>query len=289
LCSTKRPPTCRSNPNLTFTVRLPFPPSTRSPTDPIYIQLPPRLSPRKPPGTSSSSPTSTSPFRRSSPSPPHCPPLNSPILTLPFFPRCQRRPLLRHRRILRSRCQDAHRDEQYFPNERLRPLRPTSLPSARWIQFPPRTPSSSVPSSSVLIALYSQEHYVSISDVARTHVDAALNPTISNGHRYLLIADRASWQQVGRAAVTAQPELKSHLPPLPESPSEEEKTFSRFSYEADRVEKDFGWKCTLASPPSLRSASSTDSFSLRTDQPLEEYVGEFARDLVKFAKAGGQL
>jgi hypothetical protein len=112
--------------------------------------------------------------------------------------------------------------------------------------------------------LYSQEHYVSISDVARTHVDAALNPTISNGHRYLLIADRASWQQVGRAAVTAQPELKSHLPPLPESPSEEEKTFSRFSYEADRVEKNFGWKCTLASPPSLPS-SSTDPFSLRTD------------------------
>jgi hypothetical protein len=99
-----------------------------------------------------------------------------------------------------------------------------------------------------------QEHYVSVDDVARIHVDAALNPTISNGHRYLLLADRSSWEKVARSAIEAVPELKGHFPPLPSTLAKEEEPRSKFRYAADRAEKDFGWKCAFSRLSSVRKS-----------------------------------
>jgi hypothetical protein len=96
----------------------------------------------------------------------------------------------------------------------------------------------------LLTLLHTQEHYISVNDVARAHVDAALHPSVSNGKRYLLVADRSTWEPIAREMLKAESALKGHLPPLPEKEGEEEKARSVFRYDAEGVKRDFGWKCT---------------------------------------------
>jgi nucleoside-diphosphate-sugar epimerase len=95
-----------------------------------------------------------------------------------------------------------------------------------------------------------QELFVSIDDIARAHVDAALNPSISAGHRYILIGDRKTWAQVVRSMVASEPDLKKHLPLLSDKPTEEEEPRMKFPFEAGRIKRDFGWDCASPSPSS---------------------------------------
>lgn len=88
----------------------------------------------------------------------------------------------------------------------------------------------------------SQKLFVSPNDVARAHVAAALDPATSGGRRYLLSANYASWEQLAAAIIKAEPELKKHLPPLPEK-LEEVKVDERRNG-GDRVEKAFKFECT---------------------------------------------
>ncbi|BGP19230.1 hypothetical protein JCM10213_007035 [Rhodosporidiobolus nylandii] len=111
------------------------------------------------------------------------------------------------------------------------------------------------------------EMFVSIDDVARAHVDAALNPSKSNGHRYILVTIRSSWEQVVRCMIKHQPALEPHFPPLPDKESVEEKPQSKYTWEADRVTKDFGWQY----------------------QPLETFVKPYAQQVYNLAKADGVL
>lgn len=118
-----------------------------------------------------------------------------------------------------------------------------TFPPYDGVGFNPVRPFLSDTFSPSYISTRTQEHFVSINDVARAHVDAALNPSISNGHRYILCADRKTWAQVARFMVEHQPVLAKHLPPLPAQPDENEEPRTKFPVEADKIEKDFGWKC----------------------------------------------
>ncbi|GAA5853646.1 hypothetical protein JCM8547_007395 [Rhodosporidiobolus lusitaniae] len=88
------------------------------------------------------------------------------------------------------------------------------------------------------------ELYVSITDVALAHYHAALNPSVSSGHRYLLATKRTTLEHVGGGKLRGE-----------------------YRFEAERVEKDFGFKY----------------------EPLETFVAAYAKQLVQLAKAGDQL
>ncbi|GAA5945891.1 hypothetical protein JCM10213_008225 [Rhodosporidiobolus nylandii] len=87
------------------------------------------------------------------------------------------------------------------------------------------------------------EMFVSIDDVARAHVD------------------------VVRCMIKHQPALKPHFPPLPDKESVEEKPQSKYTWEADRVTKDFEWQY----------------------QPLETFVKPYAQQVYDLARADGVL
>ncbi|GAA5853623.1 hypothetical protein JCM8547_007388 [Rhodosporidiobolus lusitaniae] len=107
------------------------------------------------------------------------------------------------------------------------------------------------------------ELYVSITSVTLAHYHAALNPSVSSGHRYLLAAKRTTLEDVVRVMVECEPELKDHLP----SVDGKGKLRGEYRFEAERVEKDFGFEY----------------------EPFETFVAVYARQLVQLAKAGGQL
>ncbi|GAA6010949.1 hypothetical protein JCM10207_004009 [Rhodosporidiobolus poonsookiae] len=108
------------------------------------------------------------------------------------------------------------------------------------------------------------ETMISIGDVAKAHVAAALNPSISNGHRYPLIGCRCDWPHIVKIMVERQPELAKHLPPVPETLEE---PLSSYDFVADQVEKAFGFKY----------------------EPLESFISALADQLVELAKADGVL
>ncbi|GAA5821696.1 hypothetical protein JCM11251_000978 [Rhodosporidiobolus azoricus] len=90
--------------------------------------------------------------------------------------------------------------------------------------------------------MFCPELFVSVDDVAYVHVEAALNASVSNGHRYLCsIQERYSWPQFSRALITYRPVLKSRLPQLPEQPTEAEKPNAQYRVESDLAEKHFGF------------------------------------------------
>ncbi|GAA5864441.1 hypothetical protein JCM8547_005821 [Rhodosporidiobolus lusitaniae] len=109
------------------------------------------------------------------------------------------------------------------------------------------------------------ELYVSITDAALAHYHAALNPSVSSGHRYLLATKRTTLEHVVRVMVECEPELKGHLPPV--EGGGEGKLRGEYRFEAERVEKDFGFEY----------------------EPFETFVAAYAKQLVQLAKAGGQL
>ncbi|GAA5895754.1 hypothetical protein JCM6882_001371 [Rhodosporidiobolus microsporus] len=87
------------------------------------------------------------------------------------------------------------------------------------------------------------ELFVSVRDVAHVHVEAALHPSVSNGHRYLTsIDDRYSWQQFIRTMVNFYPDLKPRLPPLPDVPTDEEKPKATYKMESSLAEEHFGFR-----------------------------------------------
>ncbi|BGP19247.1 hypothetical protein JCM10213_007018 [Rhodosporidiobolus nylandii] len=106
--------------------------------------------------------------------------------------------------------------------------------------------------------------FVSVDDVARAHVAAALNPSRSNGHRYFLVTARTGWEQLVRKIIEIKPELKGHFPPLPEQ--DPERT-TRYTYEADGITKDLGVAYSS----------------------LDELVKPFADQVYELAKADGTL
>ncbi|GAA5853737.1 hypothetical protein JCM8547_007428 [Rhodosporidiobolus lusitaniae] len=107
------------------------------------------------------------------------------------------------------------------------------------------------------------EFFVSITDVALAHYHAALNPSVSSGHRYLLAATRTTLEHVVRVMIECEPELKGHLPAV----EGQGKWVGEYRFEAERVEKDFEFKY----------------------EPFETFVAAYAKQLVQLAKAGGQL
>ncbi|GAA6033193.1 hypothetical protein JCM8097_002989 [Rhodosporidiobolus ruineniae] len=114
--------------------------------------------------------------------------------------------------------------------------------------------------------------FVGIADTAHAHVAAALNPHISNGHRYFLAADVSSWEELVRSMLKAEPALEEHLLALPrggEKTANEKKREEKgmFSFEGDRAEKDFGFKY----------------------EPFDEYVAAFAKQVAELARAGASV
>ncbi|BGP19228.1 hypothetical protein JCM10213_007037 [Rhodosporidiobolus nylandii] len=106
--------------------------------------------------------------------------------------------------------------------------------------------------------------WVSVDDVARAHVSAALNPSVANGQRYLLISATTNFEEITRIMLTHQPELKAHLPPVPEKETMEK---SKIQYEAGEAEKDLGFEY----------------------ESLNTFVGAFAKQVYDLAKADGVL
>ncbi|BGP19254.1 hypothetical protein JCM10213_008227 [Rhodosporidiobolus nylandii] len=106
--------------------------------------------------------------------------------------------------------------------------------------------------------------WVSVDDVARAHVSAALNPSVANGQRYILISAPTNFEEIARIMLKHQPELKAHLPPVPEK---ETMGKNRIRYEAGRAEKDLGFKY----------------------ESLDTFVGAFAKQVYDLAKADGVL
>ncbi|GAA5910223.1 hypothetical protein JCM6882_001778 [Rhodosporidiobolus microsporus] len=110
------------------------------------------------------------------------------------------------------------------------------------------------------------ELFVSVNDVAHVHVEAALNPFVSNGHRYLTsIDDRYSWQQFIRTNLKFQPALKGRLPPLPDVPTDEEKPKAQYRIEAGLAEEHFNFKY----------------------EPFETFVKAYADQVYELGKAEG--
>ncbi|GAA5996796.1 hypothetical protein JCM11641_003377, partial [Rhodosporidiobolus odoratus] len=116
-------------------------------------------------------------------------------------------------------------------------------------------------------AAFEPDTFVWVEDVARSHVAAALNPSISAGHRYLLINARSSWKQLIRYSIKAQPELKAHLPSIPDQPTEDEVPTNMYSYDSSRAEKDFGFKY----------------------ESMENIAASFAQYVAEVAKSEGAL
>ncbi|GAA6022006.1 hypothetical protein JCM10207_002404 [Rhodosporidiobolus poonsookiae] len=108
-------------------------------------------------------------------------------------------------------------------------------------------------------AHYRMEAYISLADVARVHLFAALKPTISNGKRYLLIERRSDWEHLVQAMVKARPELVKYFPPVPDTLAEPRSTFD---FVADEAEKDFGFKY----------------------EPFDTYAAAFAEQVAELAK-----
>ncbi|BGP19204.1 hypothetical protein JCM10213_002100 [Rhodosporidiobolus nylandii] len=106
--------------------------------------------------------------------------------------------------------------------------------------------------------------FVSVDDVARAHVAAALNPSRSNGHRYFLVTARTGWEQLVRKIIEVKPELKGHFPAPPKQ--DPERT-TRYTYEADGITKDLGVVYSS----------------------LDELVKPFADQVYELAKADGAL
>ncbi|GAA6010840.1 hypothetical protein JCM10207_003953 [Rhodosporidiobolus poonsookiae] len=108
--------------------------------------------------------------------------------------------------------------------------------------------------------------FVSITDVARAHVSAALSPAVpaGKGARYLLLESRATWADLIRCMVEQRPELGGHLPPS-EGVEEGEKVEYRF--EAGRAGRDFGFEY----------------------EPFETYAKAFGEQVYELAKTGGEL
>ncbi|BGP19239.1 hypothetical protein JCM10213_007026 [Rhodosporidiobolus nylandii] len=106
--------------------------------------------------------------------------------------------------------------------------------------------------------------YVNVDDVARAHVAAALNPSRSNGHRYLLIGSRTCWEEIVRIMRDYKPELAAHLPPVPEQ--DPERT-TRYTYDSEGIVRDLGVDYS----------------------PLEDLVKSYADQLHELAKADGTL
>jgi hypothetical protein len=89
-----------------------------------------------------------------------------------------------------------------------------------------------------------------------------------------------------------QPELAKHLPPVPEKAGADEDPKLSFPVDNSRVKKDFEWDCAFSFPlPSLSAFSvrKTAFLSRTADQPFDEYVRDFAKQIYQLAKAGGQL
>ncbi|GAA6033163.1 hypothetical protein JCM8097_002976 [Rhodosporidiobolus ruineniae] len=109
---------------------------------------------------------------------------------------------------------------------------------------------------------------VGINDVALVHISAALNPATSSGKRYFLSKSRGTYENVVRRMVAVEPDLKPHLPSLPEEETEIEKSgVGRFGWSGSRAEKDFGFKY----------------------EPFESYAATYAKQVAELARAGGEL
>ncbi|GAA5989019.1 hypothetical protein JCM11641_001117 [Rhodosporidiobolus odoratus] len=109
--------------------------------------------------------------------------------------------------------------------------------------------------------------FVSVEDSARSHVAGALNPTISSGHRYLLLSARTSWPQLVRYMIRADPALEPHLPPVLDQPSEDENLVGLYEFDASRDEKDPDYQYTYST--------------------AEELAADFADQVYELAKADG--
>lgn len=92
--------------------------------------------------------------------------------------------------------------------------------------------------------------------------------------------------------IKSEPELKKHLPPLPDNV--EKVIVQKDRHGGDRAEKDFGFECTFPVPSSfslppssrLRTNSFTSPYS---DEPFDQYIGAYAKQVVELANASGEL
>lgn len=136
-----------------------------------------------------------------------------------------------------------------------------------------------------------QPAFVSLHDVAHAHALAATSFShTTNGKRYLLIGHRSSFDEVARIVGEKRPELKTLIREEKGGAAQE-----GYGWESGRVERDLGFKCTSRDDSvrldryALVPWVLSSSHAARTDQPLEDYVGDFADQMYELMHAAGQV
>lgn len=94
------------------------------------------------------------------------------------------------------------------------------------------------PSPPTHTALQTLQYFINVLDVARAHVGAVTNPSVSSGKRYLLAGGRYNHEEAARFAAKAVPELKQRFNHTDGAPFSD-----LFKVDASDAEKDFGFKC----------------------------------------------